>query len=161
MPQLEISTYITQVFWLLVTFISFWLIMDKVIIPKISEKIEMRKRKYDDFIQKAEEINQKALASLQQYEERLAVAKKNASEQIAKNEQELKQIIVAQEEKINQQLKKKIAEKEKVLAKEKAEILKDLDKISKETAYLLLQEMNISSITKADIEEVSAGDNAA
>ena len=161
MPQLEISTYITQIFWLLITFISFWFIMDKVIIPKIAEKIEMRKRKYDDFIQKAEEIHQKALTSLQQYEERLAVAKKNASEQIAKNEQELKKIITEQEEKINQQLKQKIAEKEEILAKEKAEVLKDLNKISKEIAYTVLQEMNISSITRADIEDVSEGDKAA
>lgn len=161
MPQLEISTYITQVFWLLVTFMSFWFVMDKVIIPKISEKIEMRKRKYDDFIQKAEEINSKALDSLKHYEERLAVAKKNASEQVAQNEQELKRIIAEQEEKINQQLKQKIAEKEEILAKEKAEVMAELDKISRDTAYQLLQEMNISSITRADIEEVSLGDNAA
>ena len=161
MPQLEISTYITQIFWLLVTFISFWFIMDKILIPKISEKIEMRKRKYDDFILKAEEINKKALVSIQQYEDRLALAKENATEQILQNEKELKQIIAEQEDRINQQLKQRISEKEEKLTKEKDEILTALDKISKETAYIILQEMNISSITHEDIEKVSVGEEVA
>ena len=53
MPQLEISTYLTQIFWVITTFIIFWMVMDHVIIPKISDTIEARKRKYDDYIIKA------------------------------------------------------------------------------------------------------------
>ena len=50
MPQLEISTYLTQIFWVITTFIIFWMVMDHVIIPKISDTIEARKRKYDDYL---------------------------------------------------------------------------------------------------------------
>ena len=82
MPQLEISTYLTQIFWVITTFIIFWMVMDHVIIPKISDTIEARKRKYDDYIIKAEEINKKALATLERYESTLAAAKSKASEQI-------------------------------------------------------------------------------
>ena len=62
MPQLEISTYLTQIFWVLLTFICFWLVMDRFIIPGIAETIDARKRKYDDYLLKAERVNKKALA---------------------------------------------------------------------------------------------------
>ena len=42
MPQLEISTYLTQIFWVLLTFICFWLVMDRFIIPGIAETIDAR-----------------------------------------------------------------------------------------------------------------------
>ena len=60
MPQLEMSTYGTQIFWVLLTFICFWLVMDRFIIPRIADMVEARKRKYDDYILKAEQITKKA-----------------------------------------------------------------------------------------------------
>ena len=107
MPQLEISTYLTQIFWVLLTFICFWLVMDRFIIPGIAETIDARKRKYDDYLLKAERVNKKALASLRRYEETLAAAKAEAASQIKKNEDELKNMIAEREEDINRQLKEK------------------------------------------------------
>ena len=70
MPQFDVSTYIAQIFWLITTFLCFWFIMDKVIIPKITSTMDERKRKYDELIIKAEKINKKAKASLQKYEKK-------------------------------------------------------------------------------------------
>lgn len=153
MPQLDISTYATQIFWLLVSFISFWLIMDRIVIPRIAEKIEARKRKYDDFIRKADEINQKALDTLKQYEDKLAVAKAKASEQIAQSERMIKETIAAKEDEINQQLKQKMAENEAVLNKEKAKLMGKIEAMSKDTAYMILNKLELTSITKKDIDE--------
>lgn len=153
MPQLDISTYVTQIFWLLVSFISFWLIMDRIVIPRIAEKIEARKRKYDDFIRKADEINQKALDTLKQYEDKLAVAKAKASEQIAQSERMIKETIAAKENEINQQLKQKMAENEIVLDREKAKLMGKIEAMSKDTAYIILNKLELTSITKEDIDE--------
>lgn len=71
MPQLEISTYLTQIFWVLLTFICFWLVMDRFIIPGIAETIDARKRKYDDYLLKAERVNKKALAHFGAMKKRL------------------------------------------------------------------------------------------
>ncbi len=155
MPQLEVSTYLTQIFWVLLTFISFWLIMDKVIIPRIAEQIEARKRKYDDFILKAEEINKKAIASLEQYEKALAAAKSKASEEISRNEIELKQLIAEKEISINQQLKEKIAENEAMLEHEKAETIKEIEDLAETAAFALLEKLEINSISMTDIKDAA------
>ena len=155
MPQLEISTYLTQIFWVITTFVVFWMIMDHIIIPKISETIEARKRKYDDFIMKAEEINKKALATLERYEETLAAAKLKASEQIKANEDELRKMIEDREAEINQQLKSKIAEHEEKLVKDKVETMSRIEELSEIAATAIIKQLDLKTITETDIKEVS------
>ncbi len=155
MPQLEISTYLTQIFWVITTFVIFWMIMDHIIIPKISETIEARKRKYDDFIMKAEEINKKALATLERYEETLAAAKLKASEQIKANEEDLRKMIEDREAEINQQLKSKIAEHEEKLVKDKVETMSRIEELSEIAATAIIKQLDLKTITEADIKEVS------
>ena len=155
MPQLEISTYLTQIFWVITTFVVFWMIMDHIIIPKISETIEARKRKYDDFIMKAEEINKKALATLERYEETLAAAKIKATEQIKANEEELRKMIEEREDEINQQLKSKIAEHEEKLVKDKAVTMSKIEELSEIAAAAIIKQLDLKTITEADIKQIS------
>ena len=135
MPQLELSTYLTQVFWVLTIFITLWIVMDRIIVPQIAEMIEARKRKYDDLILKADEINKKALASLESYNERLAAAKSKAINQINKNEQELKELIAEKEREIDACLHQKIIESEERLTAEKEEVLNKIMDIAEISAY--------------------------
>lgn len=153
MPQLEISTYLTQIFWVITTFIIFWMVMDHVIIPKISDTIEARKRKYDDYIIKAEEINKKALATLERYESTLAAAKSKASEQIKANEDALKKMIDEREEEITQQLKSKMAEHEQKLEADKASTIAKIEDLSKIAAMTIIKELDLKSISEADINQ--------
>ena len=153
MPQLDGTVYITQAFWLLVTFLSFWLIMAKLIVPRISEVIEARKRKYDDYIRKAEEINKQALLTLERYEEMLAVAKANASEQISQNEKDLKTMIADKETEINQQLKEKISEQEALLESERQKTLAKVKEISQNTAFDILQKLNLNIISREELSQ--------
>lgn len=155
MPQLEISTYTTQIFWVLVTFIIFWQIMDHFIIPRISDMIDARKRKYDDFILKAEEINKKALATLERYEETLAAAKKEANKQIEENEQELKKMIEEREEEISQKLKQKIEESEEKLKQEQQATMDKIEELSEKAAIEIVKELGLKKITIEDIQELS------
>lgn len=129
--------------------------MDKLIIPKIAEMIEARKRKYNDFIQKAEDINKKAQISLQQYEETLAAARAEANKQIAENEKELKEIISQKEDEIKKELEQKMAEYEDKLADEKAKILKKVDDMSVSIAFIAAKQLNLPSITREDIDKIA------
>ena len=42
MPQLEITTFPSQIFWLVVSFLMLYLIMSRIIIPRISFVIKKR-----------------------------------------------------------------------------------------------------------------------
>jgi F-type H+-transporting ATPase subunit b len=154
MPQFDVSTYMPQIFWVLVIFFCYWLLMDKFLIPKIAEMVEARKRKYNDFILKAEEINKKAQESLAQYENTLSAARAEANAQIAKNEADLKELITQKETELKKELSAKMAEHEERLAAERKNILKKIDELSAKTAYIAVQQLDLPVITRKDIDEL-------
>ena len=67
MPQLDFSTFSSQSFWLVVSFGLMWLIMAKMIVPKITDILNQRQRKIDDYLNAAGEFKQAAEAALEKY----------------------------------------------------------------------------------------------
>ena len=146
MPQLEISTYLSQFFWLITSFLSLWLVMAWVIIPKIEEIMKQRRCKIDDFVQKAEKINKQALVSLEKYEKALKKAKENAQTAIDENKKELEQVIATRHMEIEELLNKKIADTEFMLAKERRETLVAIDEVSVNVAEQILNKLGIENV---------------
>lgn len=157
MPQLEISTYLSQFFWLITSFLSLWLVMAWVIIPKIEEVMEQRRRKIDDFVQKAEKINKQALISLEKYEKALKKAKENAQRAIDENKKELEQVIATRHLEIEELLNKKIADTEFMLAKERRETLVAIDEVSVNVAEQILNKLGIENVDTAVLTKSIGG----
>ena len=155
MPQFDISTYFTQIFWLLTTFVCFWFVLDKIIIPRIAENIEARKRKYNDLILKAEQISKKARATLAEYNETITAAKNNALEQIKENEKQLQEYIIKQEDELNKKFQKKIIEFEQQIKIDRDNALNRVDEISRELALKTLHQLNIKDITIEDVNKIT------
>ena len=89
MPQLDPSSYVSQTFWLILTFVSLFLIINFFFIPKI-EKIRMlRENKVENLIENAERISAEANSLKIKTENELQSAKtkidKNINELIKKN----------------------------------------------------------------------------
>ena len=157
MPQLEISTYLSQFFWLITSFLSLWLVMAWVIIPKIEEVMEQRRRKIDDFVQKAEKINKQALISLEKYEKALKKAKEKAQRAIDENKKGLEQVIATRHLEIEELLNKKIADTEFMLAKERRETLVAIDEVSVNVAEQILNKLGIENVDTAVLTKSIGG----
>ena len=64
MPQLDITTYPPQLFWLLITFLALYLVVWKVALPRIVDVRETRQRRIEDDLGKAETLRSEAQALL-------------------------------------------------------------------------------------------------
>ena len=53
MPQLDVSTFLPQIFWLVVTFAALYLIMWKVAVPGVANVLEARQKRIGDNLDKA------------------------------------------------------------------------------------------------------------
>ena len=60
MPQLDSSTYVGQIFWLLLTFVPLYLILWKVALPRIASVLEQRQEKIEDDLVRAEKLKVEA-----------------------------------------------------------------------------------------------------
>lgn len=72
MPQFDFSTFPTQLFWLVVSFTTLYLILWRTALPKISGVLEARQRKIDDDLDRAAASKQEAEAVLAEYEKAVA-----------------------------------------------------------------------------------------
>ena len=97
MPQLDISTFTSQLFWLCVSFFSMLFIMSKFIIPKIGDILAQRQRKIDDYLHKAHMTRQQAEESLNKYHQALADATRKADETLRKTQEELNSFITGKQ----------------------------------------------------------------
>ena len=64
MPQLDISTFPPQLFWLLITFIALYLVVWKIALPRIVAVRDSRHQKIEEDLEKAETLRGEALAVL-------------------------------------------------------------------------------------------------
>ena len=112
MPQLDIATYLSQAFWLVICFCFLWAMMSFFITPKIADIQEQRKRKINDYLQKAEKLNKKAQESLEKYNSTLQKAKHNAQKEIENAQAVLQNYLKETEHNSAKKLNKQIADNE-------------------------------------------------
>ena len=68
MPQLNPEFWISQIFWLVLTFGILYLVLSKVILPKISKNLETRKSQILDNIETADKQKQESESKIKEYE---------------------------------------------------------------------------------------------
>ena len=151
MPQLDWSTYLSQAFWLLVCFCALWILLANLVTPKLADVIEQRKRKINDYVEKAEQLNRQAQNSLLKYQQTLTEAQAQAQKQLDIGRAELKAKLDAKAAKMTNEINQKIADSELVLATEKQETLQQIEAISQDLAYHIVQKLGFNNISKKDI----------
>lgn len=78
MPQFDPSTYSTQLFWLLLTFVPLYLVVWRVALPRITEVRQSRQGRIDSDLEKAQTLKEEAEMVLAAYERVLAEATSSA-----------------------------------------------------------------------------------
>ena len=68
MPQLDPSSFLTQLFWLAITITILYLVLWRVALPRLAEILQERQEHIDDDLRRAEEIEKDAEKALVAYE---------------------------------------------------------------------------------------------
>jgi len=118
MPQLDITTFPNQIFWLLVTLVTIYLILSRVALPRIGGTLANRKGTITADLAAAEELKQKAVAAEAAYNEALTNARSEAAK-----------IIAAAKADIQADLNKAIASADAEIAAKAAESAGRIDEI--------------------------------
>lgn len=145
MPQLDPSSFVSQIFWLTITFLSLVFVMSVFIVPRIASIIDERHQKINSDIQKAEKINQKAANILKRYETAIENAKAEIDKKISQEKEQIEAAAELKKAEIGQYLNRQIIANETLLKKERAQTLKAVDEISYQTAELILQKLGIQT----------------
>ena len=78
LPQLDITTYSSQIFWLLISFVVLYFLIAKFAMPRIAEVLEERQERIEADLDKAETLKKEAYQVRIEYEKALATARERA-----------------------------------------------------------------------------------
>lgn len=152
MPQLDTSTFASQLFWLCICFFTMLFIMSKIIIPKIADILEQRQRKIDSYLNKAYQIKLQAEEALKKYQDALTDATQKANASLAETQNELNKLVEKKQQDLDLRLHKKIMEGEAEIEQSREDALNKVKSISEELALEIIKKIGIDGINKTDIK---------
>jgi F-type H+-transporting ATPase subunit b len=82
MPQFDITTFASQIFWLIISFAIVFLFIWRIGLPRIANTLENRQKKIGDDIDKANELAVQTDKVMASYEKKLADARASALEEL-------------------------------------------------------------------------------
>ena len=150
MPQFEqLDTFVSQIFWLLVTFSILYIIMSRMILPRIAETLTNRREKIDDDLGKAEELRAKAADVQAAYEASLA----KATEEARSAHRDAQKAITERSDKEHGALADKLAVEaaaaDERIAKAKTDVMGELEAASVEVVQAATERLIGASIDEA------------
>ena len=80
MPQFNAQTFPSQLFWLVITFVSLYICMNFLILPRIRNNIRLRKNKISNDIERAELLKEQIEKTINEYNSKIMQAKNQADQ---------------------------------------------------------------------------------
>lgn len=145
MPQLAFETFASQLFWLAVTFIVLYILMSKVVIPRVGGILEDREQRIRADLDKAESLKSETDTAIAEYQRKLAEARANAGDMIAAMKAEVTAEIDARKAEIDTELEGRQAEAEKQIAAQRDQAMSALDDVARSVTSALVEKLGGSA----------------
>jgi len=154
MPQLNPEFWISQIFWLILTFGILYVVLSKLILPKISANLELRKSQIQENIEAAEKQRQNSEAKLKEYEDIVLKSKLEAQNIFKEAREKVIKDINAKKETLDKQISEEIkkAEQEISLLKKGAPL--KINKIAIDTSSELVKKLIGAEVNNSSISAI-------
>ena len=159
MPQLNPEFWISQIFWLTITFGILYVVLSKLILPKISSNLETRKSQIVDNIEAAEKQREQSELNIVEYEKIIQDSKNEAKNYFKQSREKVLKDINLKKNALDKELSLEIQKAESEIQELRDKAPEKINKIAVETSTDLLQrligaEVNNSSIS-AIVDDLS------
>jgi len=150
LPQLDITTWPNQLFWLVVTFTIGYFLMSRLVAPRIGSVLDMRQKTIKDDLESAKQAESEAQSMKAEYEASLETARSAAAEAAQKAMNEAKANAEAAESELTAKLSKKTKTAETKLAKMRDDALASINDVASEVTQDAVMAVAGLKVSKAD-----------
>ncbi len=156
-PPLDTKTFPSQIFWLVIFFGSLYLLMSRLVLPRIASILQTRKDRIDGDIARASALKDETEAALNSYNKALADARGNASD-IAKSTRDTVNADIADKQHaLDLELSAKASAAEAKISKSKAKAMESVSQIASDTASEIVAALTGGKVTKAALAKALKG----
>jgi F-type H+-transporting ATPase subunit b len=154
MPQLNPEFWISQIFWLTLTFGILYIVLSKLILPKISNNLESRKSQILENIEAAEKQREDSEAKLKEYDEIISKSKLEAKTIFNQAREKALKDINAKREMLDEQIDNEISEAELEINSLIDSAPDKINKIAIETSSELIQKLIGAEVNNSSISAI-------
>jgi len=154
MPQLNPEFWVSQIFWLILTFGIMYVVLSKLILPKISNNLESRKSQILENIEAAEKQRKDSEIKIKEYDEVILKSKIEASSIFNQAREKAIKDISSKKEILDKQIDEEIDGAEKEIQTLRNSAPEKINKIAKETSAELVQKLIGAEINNSSISAI-------
>lgn len=156
LPQLDTTTFASQLFWLLISFAVLYFVISRVAAPKIGGVIQDRANRIKGDLDTAAEANRASEAAIAAYEKALADARARALKMGDEIRNTVNAGINAKNEAAAKQLAADTAKAEAGIAERRKAAMARVGDVARETAADIIQKLSGEAANAGDIEAAVA-----
>lgn len=153
MPQFQFEDFAPQLVWLAITFISFYLFLARVVLPRIGAILEERKDRIARDLDEAAKLKAETEEAIASYEQALADAKANAQKIAQETRDKLTSEVDAERADVESKIAAEAAEAERRITETKAAALSHVKEAASETAEAIVTKLIGAQVGQADVSQ--------
>ena len=154
MPQLNPEFWISQIFWLTLTFGILYIVLSKLILPKISDNLELRKSQIQENIEAAEKQRESSELKLKEYDEIVLKSKLEAKNIFKDAREKALKDINLKKETLDKQIDEEIKKAEQEISILKKSAPEKINKIAIETSSELVKKLIGADVNNSSISAI-------
>ena len=154
MPQLNPEFWISQIFWLTLTFGTLYIILSKLILPKISANLELRKSQIQENIEAAEKQRKESEIKLKEYDEIILKSRLKANDIFKDSREKVIKDINIKKEALDKQIDEEIKKVEKEINQLKETSPEKINKIAIEISSDILKKLIGADVNNSSISAI-------
>ena len=157
MPQLEIETYVSQLFWLVVTFAVLYAVIVTLALPRIRGILENRQSRRDQDLQRAASLKDEAAAVKDAYEAEISQAHTKAHEEMRAVTQEIANTATARHDTLSESIAKDLVAAEQRIAQARDDALANIEDVARDIVVSAAQQLGGVSVAQDQVSAAVAG----
>ena len=138
MPQLDVTTFGNQIFWLIVALVAIYFVLSRIAIPRIAAILAERQGTITNAIASAEDLKAKAAQAEEAYHKALADARAEAQSIAAETRAVIQADLDKAIAKADAEIAAKAAESEAAIAEIRAGALESVKDVAQDTAEAIV-----------------------
>ena len=154
MPQLDPEFWFSQIFWLVITFGILYLVLSKLILPKISDNLETRKSQVLENLELAEKQRNESEEKLKEFDNIILKSKIDAKNLFNESRRKLLDDINNKRQKLDEEIDKEVKIAESEIEQLKKKSPEKINKIAIETSADLIKQLINADINNSSITAI-------
>ena len=154
MPQLNPEFWISQIFWLTITFGILYVVLSKLILPKISANLEIRKSQIVENIEAADKQRKESELKIEEYEKIVQDSKNEAKNYLKQAREKVLKDINFKKDTLDKELSLEIQKAESEIQELRNKAPEKINKIAVDTSADLLHQLIGAEVNNSSISAI-------